>query len=98
MSNKSRARKTLAGNEHVWHLYVIRVPNRDAVLKKLRDAGIGAAVHYPRPIHLEGAMQHLGYRAGDFPIAERAASEILSLPMFPEITEEQQVRVVESLR
>ncbi|HJQ40237.1 MAG TPA: DegT/DnrJ/EryC1/StrS family aminotransferase [Thermoanaerobaculia bacterium] len=89
--------KTLAGNEHVWHLYVIRVPNRDAVLKKLRAAGIGAAVHYPHPIHLEGAMQHLGYHAGDFPVAERAASEVLSLPMFPEITEEQQVRVVEAL-
>jgi dTDP-4-amino-4,6-dideoxygalactose transaminase len=82
----------------VWHLYVIRVPARDVVWKQLRDAGIGAAVHYPRPIHLEGAMQQLGYRAGDFPVAERAASEILSLPMFPGITEEQQVRVVESLK
>jgi dTDP-4-amino-4,6-dideoxygalactose transaminase len=90
--------KTLAGNVHVWHLYVIRVPTRDVVWKKIRDAGIGAAVHYPRPIHLEGAMQHLGYRAGDFPVAERAASEVLSLPMFPEITEEQQVRVVKSLK
>ena len=90
--------RTLSGNEHVWHLYVVRVPARDGVWKQLRDAGIGAAVHYPRPIHLEEAMQHLGYRAGDFPVAERAASEILSLPMFPEITEEQQVRVVESLK
>jgi dTDP-4-amino-4,6-dideoxygalactose transaminase len=90
--------RTLSGNEHVWHLYVVRVPARDAVWKHLRDAGIGAAVHYPRPIHLEGAMQHLGYRAGDFPVAERAASEILSLPMFPEITEEQQVRVVDALK
>jgi dTDP-4-amino-4,6-dideoxygalactose transaminase len=90
--------RTLSGNEHVWHLYVVRVPARDVVWKRLRDAGIGAAVHYPRPIHLEGAMQHLGHRAGDFPVAERAASEILSLPMFPEITEEQQVRVVESLK
>jgi dTDP-4-amino-4,6-dideoxygalactose transaminase len=90
--------RTLAGNEHVWHLYVIRVPFRDEVWKRLRDAGIGADIHYPRPIHLEGAMQQLGYRAGDFPVAERAASEILSLPMFPGITEEQQVRVVESLK
>ena len=90
--------RTLAGNEHVWHLYVVRVPARDVVWKQLRDAGIGAAIHYPRPIHLEGAMQHLGYRAGDFPVAERAASEILSLPMFPEITEEQQARVVEALK
>lgn len=90
--------RTLPGNEHVWHLYVVRVPNRDAVWKRLRDAGVEAGIHYPRPIHLEGAMQHLGYRAGDFPVAERAASEILSLPMFPEITEEQQARVVESLR
>ena len=90
--------RTLAGNEHVWHLYVIRVPRRDQVLAALRAAGISAAVHYPIPIHLHGAMKALGRRAGDFPVAERAVNEILSLPIFPEISEEQQVRVVDVLR
>jgi dTDP-4-amino-4,6-dideoxygalactose transaminase len=90
--------RTAAGNEHVFHLYVVRVANRDAVLTKVNAQGIGAGIHYPVPIHLQGAFQHLGHRAGDFPVAERAAAEILSLPMFPEITPDQQARVVEVLR
>ena len=88
----------LPGNEHVWHLFVVRVPNRDEVLKRLHAAGIGAGVHYPTPIHLQGAFAHLGHRIGDFPVAERAAAEILSLPLFPEITPEQQQRVVTELQ
>lgn len=90
--------KTLPGNEHVWHLYVVRVSNRDEVLAKLNAAGIGAGIHYPVPLHLHGALSDLGYREGDFPEAERAANEILSLPMYPQITEEQQQRVVVELR
>jgi dTDP-4-amino-4,6-dideoxygalactose transaminase len=90
--------KTLPGNEHVWHLYVIRVRNRDEVLAKLNAEGIGAGIHYPVPLHLHGALQDLGYREGDFPEAERAAAEILSLPMYPHLTEAQQQRVVEVLR
>jgi dTDP-4-amino-4,6-dideoxygalactose transaminase len=90
--------RTAPGNEHVFHLYVVRVPGRDAVLARLNAEGIGAGVHYPVPIHLQGAFAHLGHRAGDFPVAEQAAGEILSLPMFPEITAEQQVRVVDVLR
>lgn len=90
--------KTLPGNEPVWHLYVVRVPNRDAVLAKLNAEGIGAGIHYPVPLHLHGALSDLGYRQGDFPEAERAADEILSLPMYPHITEEQQRRVAEALR
>jgi dTDP-4-amino-4,6-dideoxygalactose transaminase len=90
--------KTLPGNEHVWHLYVVRVPNRDEVLAKLNAAGIGAGIHYPVPLHLHGALSDLGYREGDFPEAERAANEILSLPMYPQITGEQQGRVAEELR
>jgi dTDP-4-amino-4,6-dideoxygalactose transaminase len=90
--------RTLPGNEHIFHLYVIRVPARDAVLKKLNAAGIGAGVHYPIPIHLQGAFAHLGHKRGDFPVAERAAAEILSLPMFPEITAAQQEAVVSALR
>lgn len=88
----------LAGNEHVWHLYVVRVPARDRVLAHLTEAGIEAAVHYPTPLHLTGALASLGHRPGDFPVAERLAGEILSLPVFPGITAEQQERVVRELR
>jgi dTDP-4-amino-4,6-dideoxygalactose transaminase len=88
---------TLAGNEHVWHLYVVRVPDRDAVLEKLQAAGIGAAIHYPSPLHRTGAFAHLGLGAGSFPVAERLADRILSLPIFPGITASQQERVVEIL-
>lgn len=90
--------ETLPGNEHVWHLFVVRVAKRDEVIQRLHAAGIGAGVHYPTPIHLQGAFAHLGHRLGDFPVAERAASEILSLPLFPEITPEQQQRVVSELQ
>lgn len=90
--------KTLPGNEHIWHLYVIRVPRRDEVLQKLNAEGIGAGTHYPTPLHLHGALSDLGYREGDFPVAEKAAREILSLPLYPHLTEEQQERVAETLR
>lgn len=86
------------GNEHVWHLYVIRTPRRNDVLRKLNAAGIGAGIHYPIPIHLQGAFRDLGYTKGDFPVAERACREILSLPIYPGITAQQQERVVEELR
>jgi dTDP-4-amino-4,6-dideoxygalactose transaminase len=90
--------EVLEGNEHVWHLYVIRVPNRDTVLRGLHDRGIGAGIHYPVPMHLQGALDGLGYGPGDFPHAERAASEILSLPIYPGITQSQQEQVAEALR
>jgi dTDP-4-amino-4,6-dideoxygalactose transaminase len=90
--------ETLPGNEHVWHLYVVRVPNRDLVLSRLNEAGVGAGIHYPIPIHLQGAFRHLGHKAGDFPVAERASAEILSLPMFPGLTAAQQEYVVSRLR
>jgi dTDP-4-amino-4,6-dideoxygalactose transaminase len=85
------------GNVDVWHLYVVRVPNRDAVLHALHEAGIGAGIHYPYPLHLTRAYAGLGYEFGDFPVSERAASEILSLPLFPHLIERQQVDVVEAL-
>ena len=88
---------TLPGNEHVWHLYVIRLPRRDSVLRKLKEAGIGAALHYPLPIHLHHAFQHLGHQRGGFPVAEAAAEQVLSLPLFPEITVEQQAYVASEL-
>jgi dTDP-4-amino-4,6-dideoxygalactose transaminase len=89
--------RTLDGNEHVWHLYVVRVPDRDRVLKELHAAGIGAGIHYPVPIHRTAAFAGLGYPPGAFPVAERTAREILSLPIFPEITSEQQERVASVL-
>ena len=73
----------------VYHLYVIRVNNREVVQKKLADQGINTALHYPVPLHLQKAYTRLGYKKGDFPITEKAAAEILSLPMFPGLTEEQ---------
>lgn len=88
---------TLPGNEHIWHLYVVRVPDRDRVLSDLLASGIGAGVHYPIPMHLQGALSELGYREGDFPVAEKAASEVLSLPLFPGITQSEQERVVDRL-
>jgi dTDP-4-amino-4,6-dideoxygalactose transaminase len=85
------------GNEHVWHLFVVRVAGRDAVLADLDAAGVGAGIHYPVPVHLTGGFAGLPYRAGDFPVAERAAGEILSLPLYPGITPRQQERVAEVL-
>jgi dTDP-4-amino-4,6-dideoxygalactose transaminase len=90
---------TEPGNEHVWHLYVLRVvgADRDDVVGKLNAEGIGAGVHYPSPVHLTPAFAHLGYRRGDFPHAENSADRILSLPLYPQITAEQQQRVVDTL-
>ena len=88
---------TADGNVHVWHLYVIRVPERDRVLTGLHEQGIGAGVHYPVPVHMQGAFESLGYRQGAFPVTEQAAAEILSLPMFGEITAAQQEQVVEAI-
>jgi dTDP-4-amino-4,6-dideoxygalactose transaminase len=89
---------TLPGNEHVWHLYVIRVSDRDRVLGELNERGVGAGIHYPIPIHLQGAYAELGQGEGSFPAAERASAEIISLPMFQGITAEQQEAVAAALR
>ncbi|MGP7996286.1 MAG: DegT/DnrJ/EryC1/StrS family aminotransferase [Streptosporangiaceae bacterium] len=89
---------TAPGNEHVWHLYVIRVPRRDHVLQCLHDEGIQAGIHYPVPVHLQPAFRQLGYGPGDFPVAEAAAGQLLSLPLYPQLTEEQQLRVVDAVR
>src|SRR6266704_3101022 len=74
---------------HVYHVYAIRVQERDEVRRRLEEKEIGCAVHYPIPIHLQEACRNLGYTAGAFPVAENLAGEFLSLPMFPELTEEQ---------
>lgn len=85
------------GGRCAWHLYVVRVEQRDLVRSQLAKVGIETLVHYPVPVHLTSAFAYLGYRPGDFPVAERAASEVLSLPIFPGITPEQQEYVVEHL-
>jgi dTDP-4-amino-4,6-dideoxygalactose transaminase len=87
----------LEGNEPVWHLYVVRVPDRDHVLGELHAAGIGAGIHYPTPVHLTGAFSSLGHGRGDFPVTEKISGELLSLPLFPEITRSQQEFVAETL-
>jgi dTDP-4-amino-4,6-dideoxygalactose transaminase len=78
------------GNEHVFHLYVVRVPDRDQVLEHLHGRGVGAGIHYPTPVHLLPAFASLGQGAGSHPVAERLAGEILSLPIYPGITREAQ--------
>ena len=74
---------------HVYHVYAIRVQERDQVLQTLAGRGISCGIHYPVPVHLQEAYRSLGYTRGSFPIAERCADEFLSLPMFPELTAEQ---------
>lgn len=68
-----------------WHLYVVRVENRDELQKSLADAGVGTGIHYPIPLHLQDAYRPMGFKKGDFPVAEKAAKEILSLPMYPQL-------------
>jgi dTDP-4-amino-4,6-dideoxygalactose transaminase len=92
-----RVPRSAEGNVDAWHLYVVRVRERDAVLRSLNEAGIGAGIHYPHPLHLTRAYASLGLGPGAFPVAEQAATEILSLPLYPHITAEQQGRVVEAL-
>ncbi len=74
----------------VYHLYVVRVPDRQEMQNSLKAAGIGTGIHYPVPLHVQQAYRGLGYRNGDFPITEKVSAEILSLPMYPQLTEEQQ--------
>jgi dTDP-4-amino-4,6-dideoxygalactose transaminase len=84
--------------ESVYHLYVVRHPRRDELKKHLEANQIGCALHYPVPLHLQKCYQSLGYKEGDFPIAEKAARECLSLPIYPELTDDQVQRVAASIR
>lgn len=79
----------------VYHLFVVRVANRERLKDVLGSAGIGTGIHYPIPLHLQKAYVSFQYEQGDFPVTERVAAEILSLPMFPELTEDMQVRIAE---
>ena len=87
-----------ADAEPVWHLYVVRTPQREALLHFLRNQGIGAGIHYPVPLHLQPAYAHLGYRRGDLPVTEAVADSCLSLPLFPEMTDAQQEYVAQVVR
>jgi dTDP-4-amino-4,6-dideoxygalactose transaminase len=89
--------KEAEGRRHVYHVYAVRVKNRDVVLKDLSERGIGCGVHYPVPIHLQPAYSFLGYKEGDFPVSEKCGKEFLSLPMFPELKNSQIETVVEAL-
>jgi len=82
----------------VYHLYVVRVPDREALQAHLTEAGIGTGIHYPIPLHLQKAYEHLGYKKGAFPVTERVTREIVSLPMFPQLNHSQQELVVRTVR
>jgi dTDP-4-amino-4,6-dideoxygalactose transaminase len=86
------------GNWSIYNQYVVRVTNRDAVKQKLADRGVGSAVYYPIPLHLQPCFQYLGIREGALPETERACREVLALPVYPELPEEQVRYVAHELR
>ena len=88
-----------SNGRHIFHQYVVRVPgNRDALMEHLKNQGIGSKVYYPIPLHLQKCFEYLGYKKGDLPESEAAANETFALPCYPELSEEQQVYVVESIK
>ena len=87
----------IPGAVHVYHQYVVRVPRRDALRDHLVRQGVGCAVYYPRPLHLQECFADLGHRRGAFPNAERATEEVLALPVFPELSEQQLTRVADAV-
>lgn len=87
-----------ADSTHVYHQFTLRVPDRDGVQRRMADRGVHAAVYYPLPLHLQPMYRELDYRPGDFPEAERAAREVLCLPIYPELTDEQVGEVIEAVR
>jgi dTDP-4-amino-4,6-dideoxygalactose transaminase len=89
--------KEVAGSHHVWHQYVVRSPRRDALRDYLTAQQIGSEIYYPVPLHRQEALEFLGYAEGSFPEAERAAKEVLALPIFPEIRPGEQERVVSAI-
>jgi len=83
---------------HVYHQYTIRAPQRDALAAYLQKRGIGTMIYYPIPLHLQGLYASLGYGEGSLPASETASREVLSLPMYPELTEDQQILVADAMR
>ncbi|HYH95860.1 DegT/DnrJ/EryC1/StrS family aminotransferase [Hyalangium sp.] len=90
--------KIASGAEPVWHLYVIRSSRRDALQEALTQQGIGTLVHYPKPPHLQKAHAELGFKPGDYPIAEKLSAEVLSLPMWPHMSDDDVKRVIAAVR
>ena len=90
--------KEADGRRHVWHLYVVRHPQRDRLREALAEAEIETGLHYPIPIHLQPAYSYLQLRTGKFPVAEEAARDCLSLPLYPELTAKEQIRVAENMK
>ena len=90
--------QAMAYGEHVYHVYAVRTTQREALQKALHEQGVQSSIHYPTPIHLLPCYSELGHRAGDFPHAEQAANEVLSLPMYPELNESQIQTVAEAVR
>ena len=82
----------------VYHLYVIRVQDREGLQKHLASAKVDTGIHYPIPLHLQKAYENFGYKQGDFPVTEKIAAEILSLPMFPQLDAARQTRVVQGVQ
>jgi dTDP-4-amino-4,6-dideoxygalactose transaminase len=87
----------LPGRRHVYHLYAVRSENRDDLQAHLLSRGVQSGIHYPTPVHLQPAHRDLGYKRGDLPVSERAARTVLSLPMFPELTHQQQDEVISAI-
>lgn len=93
-----RAPEQLAGRRHVYHIYAVRSAERDELQRMLQSEGVQTGLHYPIPVHLQEAHADLGYKVGDFPESEAAAHEVLSLPMFPELTGAQVEQVATTMR
>jgi len=89
--------QAVAGRGHTFNQYVVRVPKRDALRAFLAERGIGVAVYYPLPLHLQPCFTYLGYHQGDFPVSEHASREVLALPVFPELTQDEQHEVVNAI-
>jgi dTDP-4-amino-4,6-dideoxygalactose transaminase len=85
-------------NRHIFHQYVIRIPERDRLRQFLTEEGIGTDIYYPVPLHLQECYSFLKYRRGDLPHSEKASEEVLALPIYPELTEDQQSMVVDRIK
>ncbi len=95
---KFRLPEELPDRRHVWHIYALRVADRDTFMKWMGERGIQTGIHYPTPVHLQPAFKVLGYEKGAFPHSEKAAAEVVSLPMFPELSEDDQNKVIAALK
>ena len=88
----------MAYAHHIYHIFAVRVPEREAFMKALAEKGISCGVHYPVPVHLQDAYRFMGKKKGSFPVAEKCAEETVSLPMFPELKEEQITHTAEVIK